>query len=107
MTDFTGDDSAVDVELYCPKYLTINLNNTVFQAYKFTEYFGGNYSKQEGYNYKTNENIIIAYPKSAVRLTRDPIQGRQYILKSLTSEATPSATQFFKRSYKISHNPGL
>ena len=28
-------------------------------------------------------------------------------LKSLTSEATPSATQFFKRSYKISHNPGL
>ena len=28
-------------------------------------------------------------------------------VKSLTSEATPSATQFFKRSYKISHNPGL
>ena len=28
-------------------------------------------------------------------------------LKSLTSEATPSATQFVKRSYKISHPPGL
>ena len=27
--------------------------------------------------------------------------------KSLTLEATPLATQFFKRSYKISHNPGL
>ena len=29
------------------------------------------------------------------------------VWKWLTSEATPSATQFFKRSYKISHNPGL
>ena len=28
-------------------------------------------------------------------------------VKSLTSEATPSATQFFKRSYKIRNNPGL
>ena len=28
-------------------------------------------------------------------------------LKSLSSEATPSTTQFFKRSYQISHNPGL
>ena len=28
-------------------------------------------------------------------------------LKSLTSEKTPSATQFFKSSYKISNNPGL
>ena len=28
-------------------------------------------------------------------------------LKSLTSEATPSATQIFKRSYKTSNNPGL
>ena len=28
-------------------------------------------------------------------------------LKSLTLEATPLATQFFKRSYKISNNPGL
>ena len=27
--------------------------------------------------------------------------------KSLTLEAIPSATQFFKRSYKISHYPGL
>ena len=29
-----------------------------------------------------------------------------YLLRSLTLEATPSATQIFKRSYKISHNPG-
>ena len=28
-------------------------------------------------------------------------------VKSLTSEAIPSATQFFKRAYKISHFPGL
>ena len=28
-------------------------------------------------------------------------------LKSLMSDATPSATQFFKRPYKISNNPGL
>ena len=28
-------------------------------------------------------------------------------LKSLTSEAMPLATQFFKRPYKISHNPEL
>ena len=28
-------------------------------------------------------------------------------LKSLTSESTHSATQFFKQSYKISHPPGL
>ena len=28
-------------------------------------------------------------------------------VKSLTSEVTPSATQFFKRFYKISNNPGL
>ena len=27
-------------------------------------------------------------------------------VKSLTSEAIPSVTQFFKRSYKISSNPG-
>ena len=29
------------------------------------------------------------------------------IVKSLTSEAIPSATQFFKRAYKISHFSGL
>ena len=28
-------------------------------------------------------------------------------IKSLTSEATHSATPFFKRAYKISHHPGL
>ena len=30
-----------------------------------------------------------------------------YKVKSLTSEEIPSATQFFKRAYKISHFPGL
>ena len=30
-----------------------------------------------------------------------------YILVSWVSEATPSATPFFKRAYKISHFPGL
>ena len=29
------------------------------------------------------------------------------IIESLTSEATPSTIQFFKRSYKISHLPQL
>ena len=42
----------------------------------------------------------------------DFIKGVLYILEahslqSLTSEATHSATQFFKRSYKISHPPRL
>ena len=42
---------------------------------------------------------------------RDEEEGISYygycLVKSLTCEATPLATQFFKRSYKISHNPGL
>ena len=55
-----------------------------------------------------------------VKLEIDPISDIESILldiklrvdppcnlKSLTSEATHSATQFFKRSYKISHNPVL
>ena len=36
-----------------------------------------------------------------------PMSELLYNLKSLTSEAIPSATQFFKRAYKISHFPGL
>ena len=45
-------------------------------------------------------------------LDQDVITDHQAVIgqsavKSLTSEATPSATQFFTRSYKISNNPGL
>ena len=32
---------------------------------------------------------------------------RWYAIKSLSTEATPLATQFFKRAYKISHPPQL
>ena len=35
-----------------------------------------------------------------------PLEGAEDV-KSLTSEAKPSATQFFMRAYKISHFPGL
>ena len=30
-----------------------------------------------------------------------------WAIKSLTSEVAPSTTEIFKRSYKISHDPGL
>ena len=43
-------------------------------------------------------------PAPLPELETRPVPSR---VKSLTSKATPSATQFFKRSYKISHNPGL
>ena len=39
--------------------------------------------------------------------TNDVTMSILCLLKSLTSEATHSATQFFKRSYKISHPPLL
>ena len=35
------------------------------------------------------------------------LQHSDWRVKSLTSEAIPSATQFFMRAYKISHFPGL
>ena len=49
------------------------------------------------------------------RLTFITDKGKKYIVvildakmcMSLTLEGTPSATQFFKRAYKISHFPGL
>ena len=37
----------------------------------------------------------------------EPFLKDVYTVKSLTLEATPPATQFFKRSYKNSHIPGL
>ena len=40
-------------------------------------------------------------------LSSDLHELRRCGVKSLTSEATPLATQFFKKSYKISNNPGL
>ena len=60
--------------------------------------------------------LVIMQEKSAqVTTTAAPISGRNIDStagdgstgKSLTSEATPSATQFFKRAYKISHFLGL
>ena len=42
------------------------------------------------------------------RITKRPFGTTPpWTLKSLTQKATPSETQIFKRSYKISHNPGL
>ena len=68
--------------------------------------------------FSVNSGLLIIL---GVKLEIDPISDIESILldiklrvdppccnlKSLMSEATPSATQFFKRSYKISHNPGL
>ena len=60
--------------------------------------------------------LVIMQEKSAqVTTTAAPISGRNIDStagdgstgKSLTSETTPSATQFFKRSYKSSHPPRL
>ena len=46
--------------------------------------------------------------RSLIGWTLGSMKGQIWsISKSLTSEVTPSGTQFFKRSYKISHNPGL
>ena len=49
-----------------------------------------------------NQRIFQDLPKF-----RQDLREFQLRVKSLTSEATPSATQFFKRSYKISHSPEL
>ena len=47
-------------------------------------------------------NLVMRYMAAF-----DSTQAFGSRIKSLTSEATHSATQFFKQSYKISHPPGL
>ena len=50
---------------------------------------------------------LISYRKVASSSLSRSVKFDAHVLKSLMSEATPLATQFFKRSYKISSNSGL
>ena len=50
---------------------------------------------------------VLEIKKLQEKLANHHIENEDGQLKSLTSEALPSATQFFKRAYKISHFPGL
>jgi hypothetical protein len=51
-------------------------------------------------NIKNNSHLLKAIPfVNSVCMI--------FTVKSLTSEATHSATPFFKRAYKINHSPGL
>ena len=49
-------------------------------------------------DYKKNDTVVELCSSYTAMVCR---------VKSLTSEAIPSATQFFMRAYKISHFPGL
>ena len=62
------------------------------------------YSPHPNHTPHPNQNTHPTYeaPEDAGIVSLDHME-----VKSLTSEATPLATQFFKKSYKISNNPGL
>ena len=62
------------------------------------------YNALTGYAEKKNESLAVFHGLNLFKFDPDRNPGK-YTLKSLMLE--PSATQFFKRSYKISHNPGL
>ena len=50
---------------FCPKYLTINMNNTIFQSEKIHDKVSVNNSK-----------VYSAYQKSVVTTTTDPVIGK-------------------------------
>ena len=57
-----------------------------------------------------NDELTITSPSTTIPGVANlcgTLTGQHCMLKSLTSEAIPSATQFFMRAYKISHFPGL
>ena len=58
---------------------------------------------------RTNTKYVCARFASSCHKTMmfKKIFAQRCGLESLISEATPSAIQFFKRSYKISHHPQL
>ena len=55
------------------------MDNKIFQSYKLNGWYGGNHSKESGYDYKTDENVILAYSKSAVKFSTEPIKGMIHI----------------------------
>ena len=64
------------------------------------------YNALTGYAEKKNESLAVFHGLNLFKFDPDRNPGK-YTLKSLMLEVTPLATQFFKKSYKISHNPGL
>ena len=59
------------------------------------------------YNYIFIQRQIKIKCKFCKENLMNNVYNYSYILVSWESEATPSATPFFKRAYKISHFPGL
>ena len=55
---------------FCPKYLTINMNNTIFQSEKIHDKVSVNNSK-----------VYSAYQKSVVTTTTDPVIGKISVAK--------------------------
>ena len=58
-----------------------------------------------------NGMSVLSYVVTQISISRLDFYSRNklqtYLVKSLTSEATPLATQFYKRSYIIRHPPQL
>ena len=89
---------------------TFHHNDKTRKSYNFVEVVYSARDHGEGYIAKTVTKTFK--PQSAEMTFQSMLQNKHFFiqgwrLKSLTSEATPSATQFFKLSYKISHPPGL
>ena len=60
---------------YCPKFLTIRMNNSIYQSEKLSERFGGNYSAKLGESFPTHERILIATPLAAIKPNLKEIPG--------------------------------
>ena len=60
-------------EAWCPKYLTINMSNRVFQSPRMNEWFAGDKWCDDESN--TNDKIMTAYPKTPNTVTKRPIAG--------------------------------
>ena len=61
-------------EAWCPKYLTINMNNRVFQSPRMTQWFAG--EKWSNQSLNRNDKIMAAYPKSPNLVTKGHITGK-------------------------------
>ena len=60
-------------EAWCPKYLTINMNNRVFQSPRMNDWFVGD--KWCDAESNTNDKIMTAYPTTPNTVTKHPITG--------------------------------
>ena len=61
---------------FCPKYLTINMNNTIFQSEKIHDKVSVNNSK-----------VYSAYQKSVVTTTTDPVIGKISVANKHTTHS--------------------